>query len=863
MMNSLDSNEILLKIEHRAAEKRSTVDAIVSPNAETWTTVDINDDIIYKSRARILTVLYSIINAYCNNQVSSPDAAALLLSSLCEAGREAFEDIFSDQINMIKSQLRGLRSGAIIRVLHNRKDTLLFPWELLLCDFGEGGPEYVNFLGYRHVIFRHPASGSYPNFKKVEPVLKPRVALLANDELLYVREKKRQYLDRLVDSEHITLADFSKIASPSVDTDRRQRRLRDILTDIDLKTINFACCMTPDNGTEGSFQILFDESLRFDISQMRQMLRRIGGKPIVLFNLRSDRLGTKGMQTYDHYDYNHVFQWVDMFLESGAAGVITTDVAIPDRFAANFAVQVYQYLLEGRTIGQSLLQARRKMLNSTHNPLGLVYSLYAEPNQTLTIADKTGTIPTPECEEHKDTILHSWVRKVNGIPYTIEDGIHRDIVQNLEPHFNEIFHQPANFIDNLWILLSRPQDATAYAAAAALWKNIWAQDPGLPPFTMIELLAQKEYDGTLYKGYRDHVVHSLLVYLLGLYLYYASPKIQAAFYGSGDVNFFLKTWRVAALFHDIGYYLGTDSDATDATRGLLLRNLEEFMKNPLLQYAEMHSLPKITSNHENSVRRMVGSIPEWVLESFSDLRMPFNAADGHILDVLDDFVAAANLADQTKKRYCYRYDKYSQDTKTDYDFQGDDHGIISAMLLVGQYEFFERYVESTCSDVSMLNKLKAFPKRAIEWMNILPEQVKSWKPIVLQSAAAIASHNINVACWQKQDPVWSKASKEPYYLTLEQYRLSIDKTPLAWLLALSDTLQLWDRPSRTVAPLVLQDCSINHQGLHITYTSPDKFILLFLNDESRNAPHSHFRRLINELRQYMDDLDFLAEGSGS
>jgi hypothetical protein len=71
----------------------------------------------------------------------------------------------------------------------------------------------------------------------------------------------------------------------------------------------------------------------------------------------------------------------DLFLSRGLGflGFIGTEATIPDAFAAAFARAFYGYLLQGMEIGHALYASRWKLLQENRNPLGMLYSLYAEP----------------------------------------------------------------------------------------------------------------------------------------------------------------------------------------------------------------------------------------------------------------------------------------------------------------------------------------------------------------------------------------------------------------------------------------------------------------------------------------------------
>jgi hypothetical protein len=71
----------------------------------------------------------------------------------------------------------------------------------------------------------------------------------------------------------------------------------------------------------------------------------------------------------------------ELFLrrDLGFLGFIGTEATIPDSFAAEFARAFYGFLLDGKEIGEALHATRWKLLDDNMNPLGLLYSLYAEP----------------------------------------------------------------------------------------------------------------------------------------------------------------------------------------------------------------------------------------------------------------------------------------------------------------------------------------------------------------------------------------------------------------------------------------------------------------------------------------------------
>lgn len=69
-----------------------------------------------------------------------------------------------------------------------------------------------------------------------------------------------------------------------------------------------------------------------------------------------------------------------MFLLNGNPGFIGTETAIPDAFASAFSEVFYDLWLSGRPLGWALLAAKLVMLERECNPLGILYSMYGNPD---------------------------------------------------------------------------------------------------------------------------------------------------------------------------------------------------------------------------------------------------------------------------------------------------------------------------------------------------------------------------------------------------------------------------------------------------------------------------------------------------
>jgi hypothetical protein len=72
--------------------------------------------------------------------------------------------------------------------------------------------------------------------------------------------------------------------------------------------------------------------------------------------------------------------FVNFFMDNQNRGFIWTETRIPDDFAAAFSKVFYSQLLTGATVGQALHSAKWQLLAQENNPLGILYTLYGNPD---------------------------------------------------------------------------------------------------------------------------------------------------------------------------------------------------------------------------------------------------------------------------------------------------------------------------------------------------------------------------------------------------------------------------------------------------------------------------------------------------
>ena len=75
--------------------------------------------------------------------------------------------------------------------------------------------------------------------------------------------------------------------------------------------------------------------------------------------------------------------FVPYFLNKGARGVIGTEAQTPVLFAIRWAEEFFELLLQGRSVGQTMLTLRQQFMRENNNPLGLLYATYCDADTRI------------------------------------------------------------------------------------------------------------------------------------------------------------------------------------------------------------------------------------------------------------------------------------------------------------------------------------------------------------------------------------------------------------------------------------------------------------------------------------------------
>ena len=292
------------------------------------------------------------------------------LRFLAEVGNYAFRRVFShhDARTAIR-ELVELSQHISIQVA---SEDFFLPWELVY-PFSPEKPSYEHFWGMNYIISRVIVQEARPG-AFVSPIIPvtdcPKLGLLTYCRLPSVAEKEIPFFEKLHSDGKIALVKLR-----ALDPGKRREEFKEFKTfwaeSLDLA--HFAChAFYEDELPDLSYILLSDE---FPITLMDMEVNDIviNGHPLVILNACE----TGNLKPL----YTSFF--AGALLKYGARGVVATECAVPDDFAADFAQRLYAHLLAGEPLGESLLATRRYFLEEYQNPSGLLYSMYAPPSIRL------------------------------------------------------------------------------------------------------------------------------------------------------------------------------------------------------------------------------------------------------------------------------------------------------------------------------------------------------------------------------------------------------------------------------------------------------------------------------------------------
>ena len=235
--------------------------------------------------------------------------------------------------------------------------------------------------------------------------------------------------------------------------------------------------------------------------------------------------------------------------------------------------------------------------------------------------------------------------------------------------------------------------------------------------------------------HRDHVIHTMFTFILGIYINETYMKKSGVL-----VNPF--QWKIACLFHDIGYPVGYPDRLL-----MFEKKVDEIKKDYVTNH---NSLQHNFSGENGAVNSTTKIIPFKVDdESIGQLTRNQNS-----FELIQNYLQLNNEID-LKKEYL------------DFDKNKIHHGIISSLAVLSMIDlmYYTNNPSGECSSKIVITKEGKTDFNQKHFDNDI---------IPACSAIYIHSHKSK----------WFKHIK-----------INCSKTPVAFLLRLSDCLQEWDRPS--------------------------------------------------------------------
>jgi hypothetical protein len=379
-----------------------------------------------------------------------------------------------------------------------------------------------------------------------------------------------------------------------------------------------------------------------------------------------------------------------------------------------------------------------------------------------------------------------------------------------------------------------------------LMTELWHIEPGLPYYPLVHELGEMEFGRIFWEGQRDHLVHQLLVYLLGLYLYYGSKYLREALSAEFPKETdFLRAWKIAALFHDLGYVFEVEAAKSAEVYTRVCGELNKLLDRCLYYYSVGRGI-FVLKTEDDKIRAQgriyvpqvdpndIGTLSRFGPE---DLFVPLErqAQKAHLGEAEDNLRQYWDYAMTSNKGKRPGY---------------VDHGIAGALVLLQQYRSLQYYVEQ--AGPVILASPTLVTKKTTQLVTDLAKQIAECQPAIEAAASGIALHYIDVDNWDHEHAFSTKR------LTLHQFCLSLRETPFAFFLALTDALQSWDRPQYTMprGPSYVMQAQDLTMGFR-----EDKIAIAYETDPLRGTTQSVFARTLQQMSHYMcaDDLEALLE----
>lgn len=293
------------------------------------------------------------------------------LTPLAEVGHYAFRQVLGHHDTLAAIQeLLALSQQLSIQIA---SEDFVLPWELIYPTSLDEPLSYQHFWGMNYIISRVIVQEVRPGafVSPVIPVaLRPKLGLLTYLQLPSVREKEVPFFEKLNTDGKIALFKLR-----ALDPEKKREEFKEFrgFWEESLDLAHLACHAVYEDEAPNLSRILLSDEFPISLKDMEVYGISINGHPLIIMN--ACETGNIN-PLYTSY-------FAKALLKYGARGVVATECAVPDSFAADFAQELYGHLLAGEPLGESLLATRRHFFKKYNNPAGLLYSMYAPPSIRL------------------------------------------------------------------------------------------------------------------------------------------------------------------------------------------------------------------------------------------------------------------------------------------------------------------------------------------------------------------------------------------------------------------------------------------------------------------------------------------------
>ena len=441
-------------------------------------------------------------------------------------------------------------------------------------------------------------------------------------------------------------------------------------------------------------------------------------------------------------------------------------------------------------------------------------------------------------------------RTIDGRPLNLRgiNGTLFDFAQSCD-----MFPTDQSFVDDLARSFGSTDQSKRVAAASKVVQRLWKGYPVLGPSPILDVLAEFEFDRMFYPNYRDHSCHVLKVFTLGLSMAHNCPPLRDAIesrYGSLHSVTFKAAWLATAIWHDMGYVLESDAAGKSADEAWL--RVKEALNKRLM--APLSATPFYESRVQFDREKQFikkARIYRPTLDSPADVERDGLTSYFECLSAAAEASALGPTINmQNAIEHYYRFAK-SKDVASGNRPTFLDHGVTSALIWLQLWDDYRGYLTE-----SLLPRISTEPifNRIDTDLRKVCQDIAAFEPFAKDVAGAIALHNIDVNLWFPLDMAAHNFTFDQYQIALyDDPSRGVQAQPLAFLLALADVMQDWDRPrfrpteSHERSGLDADNLDIEFKGQNI--------VVSFFEDIERYRnlydPESKFMRLKQNLEVFL------------